>query len=474
MKWFLALILLLSGLLAGQNTSTAAEPEQAELLKLLASMPTCGLTCLETAIAASPCSATDLSCSCNNATLTAQVTVCAAQECTIKQQLTTKNTTDTLCSRPIRDQTHIVSYAGVIGCIIALIAYLIRMVSKVSFPCYEEMRIYNQLWWDDAVITLAMAEIISVSSLSVVLANLGLGKDVWTLPFGNISKILKIYYFDEDFYLTALPLVKISMCLTYMRIFQNPNFKKATWIVIALNVCYAIAFLLISVFQCRPIECAWTHWDLEHDCHCNNINAQGWTSAAFNVILDVLTLGLPLPMLWKMTLNKRKKFLVMLMFSLGFFVTIVSILRLQVLIEFGASQNPTWDYRAVGYWSTIELHAAVVCACMPAIRNFIRRFLPRLMGSTAEASAHLNQSGLSGPTAVGSGVDKGEPDVVVRRRDSDEINFILLRDVHTTSEPRTAGVPVNRRYPEQESGISWLADQKEDSIGVKPVSSLDR
>lgn len=93
---------------------------------------------------------------------------------------------------------------------------------------------------------------------------------------------------------------------------------------------------------------AWTHWDGEYgDGYCNNINAQGWTSALFNVILDILTLSLPLPMLWKMTLNKRKKFLVMLMFSLGFFVTLVSILRLQVLIEFGSSKNITCEYLTI-------------------------------------------------------------------------------------------------------------------------------
>lgn len=179
-------------------------------------------------------------------------------------------------------------------------------------------------------------------------------------------------------------------------------------------------------------------------------------------------------MLWQMSLNKRKKFLVMLMFSLGFFVTIVSILRLHALIEFGASKNLTWDYRAVGYWSTIELHATVVCACLPAIRNFIRRFFPRLMGSTVEASEHLTCSGLSGPTTGGSSLEKKEPDVTVRRPCSDEINFIPLQHVKIRGEPRTASMPpMQRKYPELQSGMSWLADQKEDAIGVRPASPLD-
>lgn len=71
-----------------------------------------------------------------------------------------------------------------------------------------------------------------------------------------------------------------------------------------------------------------------------------------------------MPMLWRMNLNPRKKFLVMLMFGtfllalprnnntefffeliffffagVGFFVTFVSILRLRLLVKFGESKN---------------------------------------------------------------------------------------------------------------------------------------
>jgi len=86
---------------------------------------------------------------------------------------------------------------------------------------------------------------------------------------------------------------------------------------------------------------AWHNWDGEHKGICNDINAQGWTSAALNVILDVIILVLPMPVISKLQLNKRKKFFVFLMFSIGFLVTIVSILRLQVLVQFGGTTNFT-------------------------------------------------------------------------------------------------------------------------------------
>jgi hypothetical protein len=44
-----------------------------------------------------------------------------------------------------------------------------------------------------------------------------------------------------------------------------------------------------------------------------------------------------------MQLNKRKKFLVMIMFSMGFFVTVVSVIRLQQLLQFGKADNFTCE-----------------------------------------------------------------------------------------------------------------------------------
>lgn len=172
-------------------------------------------------------------------------------------------------------------------------------------------------------------------------ANLGLGKDIWTVPFENITAILKIYYFDEDLYLTCLPLVKISVLFFYLRIFPQDWFRYACFATMAACAGYGIAFLLVSVFQCRPLQFAWNHWDGEHAGNCNDINAQGWTSAAINVILDIVVLALPMPVIAKLELNKRKKGLVLLMFSTGFVVTIISILRLQVLVNFGGTTNFT-------------------------------------------------------------------------------------------------------------------------------------
>ncbi|KAK0628088.1 hypothetical protein DIS24_g10834 [Lasiodiplodia hormozganensis] len=431
MKFALWLSALLAAVIPTVHAASAAELQQ-----IVSVMPACGLLCLEKNIAASPCGLTDTECSCSNSTLNAQIELCVVTTCKVKEQLTTKNATQTLCGAPVRDRTKSVSVSGIVGGIFALIAYVLRMVAR-------HPKFGGTLGWDDAMMTVVVVLVAPLTCLSVVLANLGLGKDIWTIPFDNITHILYIYYFDEDLYLSALPLLKVSILLFYLRIFPEKGFRRVVFVVIGLCVGYAIAFVLVSIFQCRPIKYAWLQWDDEHEGTCNNINAQGWSSAALNVILDLIVIILPMPQLWQLQLNKRKKFLLLLMFSVGFFVTIVSILRLQVLIQFGSTHNLTWDYTPVGYWSTIEIHVGIICACMPAIRALLMQWMPKVMGQTTKDKSYgQSSSGFSSKFGGSSNnaMPKGSQ-LSNRTKGEDDGDFIPLVDVESQAGTSVHGGP---------------------------------
>ncbi|KAF2084270.1 hypothetical protein K490DRAFT_75929 [Saccharata proteae CBS 121410] len=407
----------LAWMLSAAVASIATVAQASSLLEIAASMPKCGLLCLEKEILASPCALTDTTCSCSNATLTNEITLCVVESCNIRDQLSSKNATETLCGAPVRDRTREVSYTGVIGGILALIAYILRMIARLP-------KFGGEIGADDWVMTATVLIVAPLTCLSVVLAEAGLGRDMWAIPAKNVTRILYIYYIDEDLYLSALPMLKISICCFYLRIFPERNLRRIIWAVIGLCAGYGIAFVLVSIFQCRPISYAWNQWDGEHAGTCNNINAQGWTSAVLNIVLDLTVIILPLPFLAKLQLNKRKKVLLMLMFSLGFFITIVSILRLDALIQFGDTSNITWDYVSVGYWSTIELHVGIICGCLPAIRSLALHFMPKIMGkSTVEQSGYDSQA----PTLQKS----TNIAVSSRPKNDDDADFIPLVDVES-------------------------------------------
>lgn len=150
-------------------------------------------TCLLEAVAASGITAgnIDLAASCANTTATAGIEECATMTCTLREQLSAKNLTETLCERPTHDAPTI-SVASLIGGSIVVVAYFMRLASKIYFPCQKGARIDNDLWWDDLTITIAFVLLIPITVLSNVLTGLGIGRDIWTLSPENITQALKV------------------------------------------------------------------------------------------------------------------------------------------------------------------------------------------------------------------------------------------------------------------------------------------
>ncbi|KAL2842799.1 hypothetical protein BJX68DRAFT_278171 [Aspergillus pseudodeflectus] len=355
MRWY-AILVLVALFFAG--------PVRASLEELAAALPSCALPCFTEAISQSSCAPTNQTCMCTNEDFTGMVELCVLKSCSIREALTTKNVSATNCGALIRDRTKAVSIAGLAGGALALLAFCLRIIARL--PCCG-----GTIGMDDWTMALTM-----------LVAEDGLGKDMWVVPFDNITHILYIYFFDECLYLTGIALTKISILCFYLRVFPRREFRILVYIAIGINIAYIIVFDLISIFQCSPVQGAWHRWDETGDYKCNNINAQGWSSAAVNMALDIMVMALPIKELYGLNLSWRRKVFVMCMFSLGIFVTLVSIIRLESLIVFANTTNLTWDYVQIGYWSTIEIHVGVICACLPAIRALFRRIWPRMFGDT--------------------------------------------------------------------------------------------
>ncbi|KAF2119774.1 hypothetical protein BDV96DRAFT_642780 [Lophiotrema nucula] len=376
MKLFKALAIISFTLLSCVQAQNSTDILQ----QAIAHLPKCALNCMITAIAKSDCELSDFFCITRNEPLMGQIETCIKSNCTVREALTAKNFTETAFGGHVRNHTKLVSYTALIAGGIAVMAVILRIFARL--PCF------GGTWgWDDWAILVAMLPVLPLTGLSVVLANDGLGKDMWTVPFDNITHVLQVYYFDELFYLSAIALTKISILLFYLRIFPNRNFRRCVWVTLIVCALYIVGFVPATILQCLPIRIAWQRWDSEHHGRCINLNVEGWMSSALNIILDIVVICLPLRELSQLAMSRRRKLGIMLMFLGGGFVTVVSMLRLKWMIQFANTENVTWDYTPVGYWSTLEVHVGIIFACFPALRSLQHRLFP----STKTAPSYYNR-----------------------------------------------------------------------------------
>ncbi|KAI9147577.1 CFEM domain-containing protein [Paramyrothecium foliicola] len=379
----------------------------------LASYPECARPCIIGAFSDGLCAPSNQSCICTSPTFQQTVTLCVSANCTIPDALQTRNASLTNCGAPVRDRAQELVTVTHTLLVLSAVFVILRFGYKLLIARID-------LGLDDwFVLTTLIFTIPSAVITTYGTTPNGLGKDIWTLDPHMITNVVRFFYMMAWLYFSQAMLVKLSIICFYMRIFPSKEVQRVLWGTFAFTSVWGLVFVLTAIFQCRPINYFWKKWDGMHEGTCADANAISWSHAAMSIALDIWILLIPLWQLRKLHLHWKKKIPVAFMFGVGTFVTVVSILRLQSLLTFGASSNSTWEFYDVSLWSTIEICVGIMCACLPTIRMLLVKIFPALSGSYASRGAYYNQA--SGPRSGFTASGRHDVRIAsVKRKDSDE------------------------------------------------------
>jgi hypothetical protein len=222
-----------------------------------------------------------------------------------------RNVTQTVCERPIRDNSVTMYAVGTAFSILSGLFVIQRFAVKLLA---RNMDVGLDDW-----ITLAAAVVQAPAVALICVPGIenGLGKDIWTLTPAQITDFLYYLYVFTTIYFTNLAIVKLAFLFFYLRVFPRPLIRRLLWSTIIFVMAWGIIFLFVSVFQCRPLSYYWHRWDGEHEGSCVNPSAVAWANAVISITLDVWMIGIPLSQLRGLNLDWKKKVGVGAMFSLG-------------------------------------------------------------------------------------------------------------------------------------------------------------
>ncbi|PHH72014.1 hypothetical protein CDD80_4829 [Ophiocordyceps camponoti-rufipedis] len=393
-------------------------------------MPACASKCLGPAIAQSSCQVGDQKCLCTDEVLIKKATACIMANCSIKEALHARNSTATSCGEPVRDKS-----AGYVAVGEAFgIASSLCVVQRFAYKLWAKLDIGPDDWTTLAAMALSLP---TIALDALIVAPNGMGRDTWTLTHDNINTFSRVFFVMEILYFADVALIKSALVFFYVRIFPAREVRRLLYGTLAVVGVFGLSFVAIAIFQCSPIDYYWWRWDGEHTGRCIDMNAMAWSNAAISIALDVWMLAIPLWQLRSLKLDWKKKAGVAMMFCVGTFVTVVSILRLRALDFSSHSTNPTWDFFDVGIWSTVEINVGIMCVCMPSLRLLLMRLIPWLSTSNSRTRTYA-QSGLYpksrpkvGPNQILQSttyaVEYGD------KEDGDDMRVVYLRDVDVGS-----------------------------------------
>jgi hypothetical protein len=191
------------------------------------------------------------------------------------------------------------------------------------------------------------------------------------------------------------------MIFFFLRIFPQTQFRWACHAMIAYTSLGSLLVFFMLMFQCMPINYNWDGWRGDFGPHqCLDITELTVAASSLSISQDFLLLVLPMPLLYNLNISLRNKIGVIMMFSLGVFILLTSCIRLQYILQFRRTLNPTWDYTDVMIWSAVEISVSVLVPCLPAVRIWLNKRFPNFLGTTNRDQSRLQGSyGLADPSS---------------------------------------------------------------------------
>ncbi|KAE8356761.1 plasma membrane Pth11-like protein [Aspergillus coremiiformis] len=253
---------------------------------------------------------------------------------------------------------------------------------------------YRILWKAVHNSTITADDVIILCSMIIQIVNTVMGDLACYYAFGRHSVdvirtggnpvlALKYFWLFQILYKLVLSLNKLSFLASYLRVFPTRKFRLICWITVAVILSGACGFVSATIFQCIPVRASWE----KHIPSTCIANARfRWSWAGYNTFMDIWVCLLPLPVLAQLRLDRIRKIGVMLVFIMGLFVCITSVIRMWAMVDSTTTKDPTWGSFDALMWSAIEASTGIICACLPFLKHPIQRLIPSWFGSLSTRS----------------------------------------------------------------------------------------
>ncbi|RYP08372.1 hypothetical protein DL764_001941 [Monosporascus ibericus] len=196
--------------------------------------------------------------------------------------------------------------------------------------------------------------------------------------------------FQQDYYVALLSysisttFTKLCLLAQYIRMFDRANpLRRLCWGFLFLTCIWGLAFIIIAIAPCFPISAFWHRG--EGTCYGfgstepHELAGTYTAQTATNMILDLIVLAIPVPLYFQKSTPWKTRMGIGTLLLLGVAVNLLSIWRLQTIVQTKAATHPVLDPTWYGPKSivlaAIEVNLASICASIPVFWPMISQAL---------------------------------------------------------------------------------------------------
>ncbi|KAI1313524.1 hypothetical protein F5Y03DRAFT_336899 [Xylaria venustula] len=251
------------------------------------------------------------------------------------------------------------------------------------------LRVYVRFWvkkiWDleDWFLLLAWAGTLILSAFGLsTTAHYG-GRHEWDITPEQGVEASYWFYLCSVGYPITLFFAKITVLQVYRRVFSPHRWSHLDIAIVAVAIVLTLfhtATFLVKIFECHPRS---KIFNPKIPGTCIDIPLLFTIIGAFNAVTDVVILLLPIKAVWGMRLQRRKKTLIVLVFTFGLAAPAFSVVGFIVRFQGNNSSDKNWNQPAIILWGLLEIAAGVLCTSFPELGPIFMRRKNRTTPSTS-------------------------------------------------------------------------------------------
>ncbi|KAF1961961.1 hypothetical protein CC80DRAFT_531720 [Byssothecium circinans] len=377
-------------------------------------------------------------------------------------------------------------------------AFTIVSILVVGLRVYTRTILVRNFGKDDLAMVAALAITVAYLIAIFIIRENGMGLSGKDLTMDQMLAIIQTTLGIELIYYPCVFFIKLSILFCYLRIGRFPtlstrrkalteasaavkSFERITKYTIYFLAIFCLVCLITTLTQCIPIHKMWDFTGMVKG-SCINTTAFFYTTSAVNIITDIWIIALPVRTLLKIQRPSHEKFALIVVFSLGVFSCIASIVRLHAIRIYTESPDPFYDSAPINLWSMVEINIGIWCASIPSLKALITR---RRHGSSTHASSgyqyHSKGTDRSGTTATQNSIGEiigsshassnGRTRKFTGERDLESVDLVTLdtrRDSEITPQVQR---PQQVARKQSEADSAWSGGGADGRIGGSAESS---
>ncbi|KAJ4299640.1 hypothetical protein N0V90_004886 [Kalmusia sp. IMI 367209] len=195
----------------------------------------------------------------------------------------------------------------------------------------------------------------------------GIGKKYATVEPTNYSKAIMWEAIGQGICIMGIAASKSSVAVFLLRIVVTKWHKALLWFCIVSTTILCIITTTLLFLQCRPAAFLWDP-TIEGGYCWLNFTRVGLTMGAWSAAMDFVLAILPWHVIMGLNMKRKEKLTVAFGLSLGLFAGICSIIRTYELQALSSLDEYVYDTVPMLLWSSTEVFATIVCACIPILR----------------------------------------------------------------------------------------------------------